>query len=64
MFVLQFRNFAWAPKSQKYEDSNEETKFGDSPTPLNKPILGEHKPKWAVSPRKVCVTVLKFYRGS
>ena len=28
--------------------------------PLKKPILGGQKPKWAVSPRKVCATVLEF----
>ena len=27
-------------------------------------ILVGQKPKWAVSPRRVCVTVLKFCRGS
>ena len=32
--------------------------------PPKKPILGGKKPKWAVSPRRVCATVLKFYRGS
>ena len=31
---------------------------------LKKPILGGQKPKWAVSPRRVCVTVVRFYRGS
>ena len=38
-------------------------KFGPPPTPLKRPILGEQKPKWAVSPRRVCATVLKFYMG-
>ena len=33
-------------------------------SPLKKPILGGQKPKWAVSPRTVFVTVLKFCRGS
>jgi len=33
-------------------------------SPLKKPILGRQEPKWAVSPRTVCVTVLKFCRGS
>ena len=37
---------------------------GTPPTPLKKPILGGQKPKWAVSSKRVCVTVLKFYRGS
>ena len=37
---------------------------GTPPTPLKKPILGGQKPKWAVSPRRVCATVLKFCRGS
>jgi hypothetical protein len=36
---------------------------GTPPTPLKRPILGEQKPKWAVSPRRVCATVLKFYMG-
>ena len=38
--------------------------FWDPPSPPKKPILGGKKPKWAVSPRRVCATVLKFYRGS
>ena len=36
---------------------------GTPPTPLKRPILGEQKPKWAVSPTRVCATVLKFYMG-
>ena len=114
--VVGFYFFAWAPKSLKYEDSNErkkigdpsyppkkaefgrtkakmvrfsqkglyysfgilhgllthknnripmrEKKFGNPPTPLKKPVLGGQKPKWAVSPRRVYVTVLRLYRGS
>jgi hypothetical protein len=34
---------------------------GTPPTPLKRPILGEQKPKWAVSSRRVCATVLKFF---
>ena len=47
--------FAWAPNSQKYEDSNGEKISGTPPTPIKKPILGEgkNKQKWAVSPRRV-----------
>ena len=32
--------------------------------PPQKPILGGQKPKWAISPRRVCSTVLKFCMGS
>ena len=63
-FVLQFWNFAWA---QKYEDSNEEEKISGtpypSPSPPNNPILGGQKPKWAISPRRVCGTGMKGRRG-
>ena len=45
-------------------DQNEKKISGTPPSPPKKPILGGQKPKWAVSPRRVCVTVLKFYRGS
>ena len=31
---------------------------GTSPTPLKWPIFGERKPKWAISARRVCATVL------
>ena len=34
--------------------------FGDPPNPPKKSILGGQMPKWAVSPRKVCATVLEF----
>ena len=34
------------------------------PSPPKKPILGGKNPKCVVSPRRVCATVLKFYRGS
>ena len=52
------------PSSQKYEDSNEKQILGTPPTPLKKPILGGQKPKWAVSHRRVCTTVLEFCMGS
>ena len=42
----------------------EEKKFGAPPSPPKKPILGGQKPKWAISPKRVCATVLKFCRGS
>ena len=35
--------------------------FGDPPSPpQKKPIWGEQTPKWAVSRRRVCATVLEF----
>ena len=37
---------------------------GTPQTPLKKTILGGKRPKWAVSPRRVCATVLKFCMGS
>ena len=37
---------------------------GTPPSPPKKPILGGQKPKWAVSPRRVCATVLKFCGSS
>jgi len=55
--VVKVLFFAWAPNSQNYGDSNEREKFWG-------PILGAQKPKWAVSPRRVCGTVLKFYMGA
>ena len=51
--VIGFQIFAWAPKSKKYNDFKEK-----------KTILGGQKQKWAVSPRRVCATVLKFCMGS
>ena len=39
-------------------------KSGTPPGPSKKPILGGQKPKWEVSPRRVCATVLKFCKGS
>ena len=39
-------------------------KSGTPPSPLKKPIWAGQKLKWAVSPRRVCATVLKFCRGS
>ena len=62
--VVGFYIFAWAPNSQKYEDSNEKKILGTPNSPLKKPIWGGQKPKWAVSPRRVYVTVLKFCMGS
>ena len=48
-----------------HEDSNERRKkIVDPPTPLKKPILGGQTPKWAVSSRRVCATVLEFCMGS
>ena len=35
----------WAPKSQKYEDSNEEKNFGDPPYPPKKADFGRTKAK-------------------
>ena len=61
--IMWFNIFAWAPNSQKYEESNEEKKFGDPLYPPKKAYFGRTKPKQAVSPRRVCVTFLKFYRG-
>ena len=37
--------FAWAPKSQKYEDSNEEKKIGEPPYPPKKADFGCTKAK-------------------
>jgi hypothetical protein len=33
------------------------------PSPPNNPILGGQKPKWAISPRRVCGTGMKGRRG-
>ena len=41
-----------------------EKNSGTPPSPPKKPILGGQKPKWAVSPRRISATVLKFCRGS
>jgi hypothetical protein len=32
--VVGFRNLAWAPNSQKYQDSNPQKNIRDPPTPL------------------------------
>ena len=37
---------------------------GPPPAPPKKPILGGQKTKWAVSPRRVCATVLELSMGS
>ena len=38
--------------------------LGTPPSTPKKLILGGQKPKWAVSPRRVCAKVLKFYMVS
>ena len=42
--AIGFHFFAWAPKSQKEEDSNEKRNSGTPPTTLINPILTG---KWA-----------------
>jgi hypothetical protein len=37
---LGFQNFAWAPKSQKYEDPNQQKESGTPLTPLTMRYLG------------------------
>ena len=51
---LGFRSFAWAPNSQKYEDSTQQQKLGDPPFPPT--ILGEQRGEFSKGDKNFVMT--------